>query len=370
MRSKKPHKLGNALSVVLLLAFAAAVSIAITWALGKNDAHDIIDDCFTNNPDIKVGISESAWDGWNDYEDTHSQDVNPAITDQSALNALGYNMSKKDGFKAYSVIPKNPTLKNTSVDFGYNQDGSPIGDYNAGDFEIDNASRREWVAIKVEYSLTMPHKVYRFFRYNEGDPENWIIENDSLKTKTITYPGYAKFKAAIASVSVRKPETVKDGDVITGYAAGKEPNGFYTSVSAFEGAPARSEDEGVWHDYYKEQNPDADNDGTFFIYDKILDRGEATHPLFEYVGINGITKDTVYFNSKYTEMYRISVEGAKLGDSPVVNQANTNNKDYLYVTTLPDFGIKITGYAVQADGIDNYNDAAAALKALTDSTLQ
>ena len=136
----KLKKFRNALLFALTLALISATAVAITYALGKSIGS--AENTFTNEPTIKVDISEVDWDNSTGYnEATHN------------TNTYELGRVKAQKYYAGAVIPKNPKLTNTST-----------------------ANNSEYVAMTVVYKVKIDGTWY-------------------------AYPGYTEFSSALATVN-------------------------------------------------------------------------------------------------------------------------------------------------------------------------
>lgn len=99
----KLKKIKNALFVVLTLALVAAASVAITWALTKNDITAL--DNLLDNAKLETEISESKWDGTKGTVETGTAPTG---------NDLGQNIADKYTLSTGN-IPKNPSITNPNT---------------------------------------------------------------------------------------------------------------------------------------------------------------------------------------------------------------------------------------------------------------
>lgn len=156
----KSKKIKNALLLVLTLTAVAAASVAITFAAVQSSLGSE-ENTFTNET-ISVELTEVKWDNDPASNGTDAGDVIDE-NDPDAKAGLG-----EEKAKSYSVgmeIPKNPKLTNIS------DTANP-----------SNTAPAEWVAMTVEYSITV---------------------NGAKKVFT----SYDQFAAAIATVSSDKGGT-------------------------------------------------------------------------------------------------------------------------------------------------------------------
>ena len=96
-----------------------------------------------------------------------------------------------------------------------------------------------------------------------------------------------------------------------------------------------------------------------YVYKTTLEKGKATDPIFTQVTVNTGISEVWTQKSKEEQVYRVEADGTKT----LVNTATTvYDKTFVYVDAqgnkidkpaqLPQFQIKATGYAIQADEMD------------------
>ena len=336
----KLKKIRNALLVVLTLALVSATAVAITWAATSPNDFGNKDNTFTNNPKITTAIREETFDGL-DYdgknpvgginEPAADTDIIPSSPEETpnfeirlpdgtqitTVDALGTTLA--DSYMPDQDIPKNPSMKNntpTELFLNTNQNLTP-------------ASSDEWVAMSVDYKLTVPATYYTVnanVYYDENgythkengagvpyvstDPDVTAADGtlahpyvvtemkststNTLSGHTIKYDSYDAFATALAQVTFRGPD---DGDadelpntvMQTGSTAVTEnriPIGFNVGST---------KDTTTWKDI------STDSKKTLWMYNKILNNtdAEATEstpekvstslPLFDGVRINNTT---------------------------------------------------------------------------------
>lgn len=373
----------SALFVLLTLATVSASAVAITWAAKLGEAEFGTDNTFTNNPKIALRLAEPLWDA-QPYDSNANGSVIPALNagndhfDIGASNPasekgqyvedptttppvsrtpseLGRNMAQD--YRSGSVIPKNPSLKNTSED---DDDAVARADRFTGS-KNGNVSRSEWVAIGVNYQLTVPAAIYYMNPSQSDGNANGSADHrfDVIQSsgayiggKTLDYDSKTAFARALA-----------DTDSASGRIAASTP----------------SDEEETWTDI------STDGKGTLYMFNQKLAKGENTNTLFDTVTIRNFTTapDRIYArddSGKDLILYRIDLQDATYhNEGNRENAVNgvktavydtTQSERYIYVDTLPGFSINLSGYAVQGDALELVSDAVAIkteLKALADS---
>jgi len=372
----KLKKIRNALLVVLTLALVSATTVAITWALGEKQTE--LDDAkvnnFTNNPNIGLEFQERTFDSLPYGTDRTSEDSNvPKKTDELPYTESGgnktYTIQLPDGTaldhgddlgyhiaRSYTVntnIPKNPQLRNGTNAPSY----TSVFDNSK---ELNGSTSDEWVAMGVKYKMTIPTTVYE---KNDGnDAHDGSAANDD-------------FAIVVAAVTAGHTDSAFAGDEVT-FA---EYDDFKEAIAQVKYAPndnealasmtknfrlGTTEDSETWKDISSPATQ------TLFMYNKKLvsipDYNAAvaenanttarneTKPLFDAVQIENIGQKYVKVGGGYLYLYELHVKAK-------ASQGTGGFDKYLYVSTLPDFKIQLTGYAVQADNVD-YSDAPQALR--------
>ena len=280
----KLKKIKNVLLAVLTFALVSVVAVAVTLAAVTGNMGNA-ENTFTNSPYIKLGIAETKWD----HKDYDGNDKEGVEGDKGEDLASSYSTGM--------IIPKNPTLKNTS-----------------DSADVTNSS--EWVAIKVEYKLVWDESIKVYL--DKGSDDAPASQMGSFFDTQATYTSYKDFSNAIAKVKTLQTgsdDTYKDG----------------FNLNSVGGVP-----EG-WSQY--NGSVDTLNDGTLFYYNSKLDKDSETTPLFDAIEINKefTTAEVITINQEKVSCYEI-----KLGDGTTA-----------YFEKLPKFEIKLTGYAIQAEGVDN-----------------
>ena len=380
----KLKKIRNALLVVLTLALVSAATVAVTMALQKASI-DAVENKFTNNPDIKVKFQEPTFDNL-DWDHERTTDPNEGVptgdawpngtqdTDKPQLpngsrisspDGLGYNLAQ--AYSPESYIPKNPQLRNST------------NDSNESRFEGENKKQNgttsdEWVALGVKYTLKIPtENVY--LPADSGTNTGLEEAHPLASTKVdadhgnflgyeVTFANYDDFKTAIAEVrkvptgSTGTSADLDDTDTTAGHRTGTGA-GFWTDIS------------------------DSGKTGTLFIYNQKLssqyDVGQDaskinhTNTLFDAVRINsfpdsGANAKRVWVNTSdlgVVQLYKLTLTGA--GKAATGDGTYTFNNTVIYVTTLPEFTIQLTGYAIQGDELANVTAATAPMQAFVTS---
>lgn len=306
-RKRMLRKLKNAMLSFLFLALVGATSVVVTWAVAGATGFGSVTNEFNSTSPISVEMAEN------------------------------FDREAADSYEPRSVIQKQPMVRNTS---------SVIENPTA------ESSHREWVAIKLSYTVTFPKTVYTA----RSVPRPgvcicpYFTKEDDEEPITCIYDGHSDFANAVARVSTDEPEMDEDGNDITA------TDGFNTEY---------------WTAY--------DSTETLFIYNEPIDPQTTTpQPLFNWVQVLNHQNGEVdcYENNGSSSpwgslaLYPISTIGAKTYNSSGELQyahyldgvrTNQDTSDTVYVASLPTFDIKMTAYAVQADGLATLADARAPL---------
>lgn len=372
----------RALLAVLTLATVSVSAAAITWALNLGEDDFGTRNTFTNNPKIALRLAEPLWDA-QPYDSDGNGDVIPALEtghDHFDIGAadpetekgqyvedptttppvsktpseLGRNLAQD--YRSGSVIPKNPSLKNTSEN---DDDDTARADHFTGS-KNGNVSRAEWVAIGIDYRMNVPGTIY-YLKDTQPDGADGsadhrydVVRTDSayIAGKTVDYVSRAAFARALA-----------------------EPN----SASGRIAAATPSVEAETWTDI------STGGKGTLYMYNRKLVRNANTNTLFDTVTVRNFTSapDRIYAidsNGKDLILYRIDLQDAVYYRNGTPENAENgvrtsvydigNAERYIYVETLPGFAINLNGYAVQGDALEINTDADAIrteLKELADS---
>ena len=287
----KLKKIKNMLLAVLTFALVSVVAVAVTLAAVTGNMGNA-ENTFTNSPYIKLGIAETKWD----HKDYDGNDKEGVEGDKGEDLALSYSTGM--------IIPKNPTLKNTSD-------------------STDVTNQREWVAIKVEYKLVWDDSINVYSSKGEVGSSPAASMGEFTDTQA-TYKSYTDFSSAIAKVKTLQTDsddTYKDGFNLS-------------SVGNVSGG---------WSQY--NGSVEALKNGTLFYYNTELDKNNETNPLFDAIEINSSFKTTEVITN-YVSGEKVSCYEIKLGDGTTA-----------YFEKLPKFEIKLTGYAIQAEGVDDGDTA-------------
>ena len=207
-----------------------------------------------------------------------------------------------NGYSPNKNIPKDPKLTNTSKE------------------DLD-----EWVAMTVDYQIILPQT---------GIYADTTGSDSIYKNTTITCPDYATFSNLLAKIGTLS------GDAFT--------ETFNSNLT------------GKW------ENKDATM--TTFYYNEKLEQGAVTDDLFTGVKINPeggtvtpkFTKVDVTVSGNTVSCYELDVQGC----------INNEGQKFLtptkvYLEKLPEFHIKLNGYAIQAvEGSTYGTDTQSALDSL------
>ncbi len=200
------------------------------------------------------------------------------------------------------TIPKNPTLKNTSD-------------------SADATNQSEWVAIKVEYKLVWDDSINVYS--DKGSDHAPASQIGHFSDEQATYTSYKDFSNAIAKVKTLQEgsDTYKDG----------------FNLNSVSGVP------GGWYQY--NGSVDTLKNETLFYYNSKLDKDSETTPLFDAIEINSsfTTTDVI---TNWVQQTKVPCYEIKLGDGKPA-----------YFEKLPKFEIKLTGYAIQAEGVNSGDTA-------------
>ncbi len=161
----KSKKIKNALIAVLTLAVVSAASVALTYAAVQSSLGS--KDNVFKNESIAVELTEVLWDNEpaTNGTDTTIDETNP--TEKAGLG--------EEKAKSYSVgmeIPKNPKLTN-------------ISDLT----NTSNADPAEWVAMTVEYSITVNGQKKVFASYDQFATAIATISSDKGGTFNSAWTG-------------------------------------------------------------------------------------------------------------------------------------------------------------------------------------
>ena len=362
----KLKKIRNALLVVLALALVSATTVAITWAAVTGKKLDNTpENKFTNNPEIGLEFQEPTFDSltWgvdrtknNDGDDTNVPSSGtltnkPVLPNGETIDSapeLGYNIARR--YIAGQTIPKNPQLRNsTDVTF------------ETTNYDQNETTSDEWVAMTVKYSLTIPEaNVFRAAQDNEGTGSKTnpimaeaitALTGDYLG-ETITFENYGQFVNAIASVMYIPTDAVGNARNLENAQSGhRTESGDYAWTDISESGEGGT----VWMykhklcsaaDYAADQDLGSDATG----------KVNETTTLFDCVKINDVSQEWVDTGAGYLgliQLYELHIEG--------LDESGDDFDQTIYVTALPEFRIDLAGYAVQGDNVA-YGDADDVLK--------
>ena len=361
-------KVKSTLFVVLTLALISASAAVATWAAATKTASFDTDNTFTNNPNIKVRLAEPLWDA-QDYTGTGDGKEDGALGDGNTKYIIGPTSVTTSGSKYVSdptlsenqevtpdnlgrhkaghyasgnTIPKNPSLKNTSED-----DEDKARNDTDSDSKNGKVSRDEWVAMGVEYQIKLSSPIYYMDTNQTAGADGTASKrykvvkttNAYILGKDLTYDTQTNFGTALASIQSK-----------TGRIVASTPN---------------TEAE-TWTDI-------SGSKGTLYMYNKKLTKGGNTNTLFDSVLINTFTTtpEKIYAvdgDGKELILYRIDLNGASYNNNGTLEDAqkgvkyisyNSENaaERYVYVDTLPEFHINLSGNAVQGDALTIADDA-------------
>ena len=209
---------------LLVIASACVLTVCVTLAL-MSKITETATNTFTSDRSISIALREDKWDGFT-FEDTYEKEPGSVAKDgltEDQINELG--ITKATNYYPGDVIPKNPTLKNTSKEDEYvaikvtyvNNDGEAISKdlFETTYGEINNLSS-DFKRIEISGEDGYKYDLYIYRKLLKADSEQLsltpalfdkVVVNQDIKTVNGIWP---TFKLKVQGYAVQAKNVTLD----------------------------------------------------------------------------------------------------------------------------------------------------------------
>lgn len=207
---------------LLVIASACVLTVCVTLAL-MSKVTETATNTFTSDRSISLALREDKWDGFT-FEDTYEKEPGSVAKDgltEDQINELG--ITKATNYYPGDVIPKNPTLKNTSKEDEYvaikvtyvNNDGEAISKdlFETTYGKIENLSS-DFKRIEISGEDGFKYDLFIYKNSLKAGSETLalfdeVVVNQDIKTVNGKWP---TFKLKVQGYAVQAKNVIFDID--------------------------------------------------------------------------------------------------------------------------------------------------------------